>query len=202
MFRIITVGVIVAMLGGCGSQEVPVESPQLTESKIKAHEVLTVASAEIQVHLEAGLAPQSYSPDITVEQLVNPMKIVNMVTMDVKPPRPESLLISLHAWRTQRSPRHPIVIRGKVIMDKETVGTFAELLNTRGTKRMELTTVDVSALASKDVDSLLIQAEAELLILPEGTDPATIDPLTVTTSPSQIGVKRSNPVRINFLSEE
>jgi hypothetical protein len=45
---------------------------------------------------------------------------------------------------------------------------------------------------------MLVYAQAELILLPPGTDPATVDAKSVTGTADTTGTSVGNPVRINF----
>lgn len=204
MSRIALVGLIAVALGACKPMEptrpkvLQPERPGVLESEPKAP--LEVGAVEATVQLEATLAERSQAANVTAEEMVNARSVLDLTTITVSAPTPPDLWVKFKVKCNQDFPETPVVMRAKVLMEGKEVDSFARILadNVRDTEEH---TMDVMAKVTDPPESLLLYAQAELLLLPEGTDPASVDPATASAPGERRGSVISNPVRINFVRE-
>ncbi len=163
---------------------------------------MDVGDIESMLTLYATIDDQSKSPAVAVNEMVDVRGKVDMVTLDVTPPAPQELWVAIKVSSKSAFNEGPVVLHCKVMRDNDTIQTFDcvggrdPVLNPDGCK------VNVLSGLPSAPATMLVHAEAEVILLPAGTDPGTINPAEVKGGPDTTGVVLSNPVRINLKSEE
>jgi len=101
----------------------------------------------------------------------------------------------------------PVALRGSVLRDKEpmeafatVVGDFSQADNPAGPAR-ELQ-VDVLAGLATPPSTMLVHMQLEALLMPLGSNAATVDPKSAVVDAESTTTLLSNPVRIDFVAPE
>ncbi len=202
------------LIVGCGfllcacDLETPTESLQrsLQEEAQSKKPLATGVSTSAKVNIgdieasyRLAMAPVAEPPlpaNVTEERLIGQRGDLDMVTVHVAPPAPPSLNLSVEVGLKSAAPDAVVVLRAKVLRENQPVSEFAVLLTKEQTSYEHVFDA-LQGLDAAAVKSVLI-AEAELLLLPEGTDPATVDPRAAVTSSERMGALVSNPVVIRL----
>jgi len=158
---------------------------------------IDIGDVEFYLKLEATLPPGFSSPNISENQMRNKRDWLDLTTITVESPAPEKLDIRF-ALRGNNFPGDVIVARFNILREQEIIGTCQTVITGESKSPFIEQTVDVFAGLTQLPDTLLIHARGELVLMPKGTDPASIDPKTATGSADNTGAILSNPVRINI----
>jgi len=92
----------------------------------------------------------------------------------------------------------PVVVRTKVFRDNTKIDEFAVVLGEDARGKPFVQTLNVLSGLPAVPASFLVHAQADVILLPAGTDPKTVDPKAVSAAADTTGTVLSNPVRINF----
>jgi len=163
-----------------------------------AKKTFDLGDAETSLKLEAKVGAASANPSVKVDETLDYRQKLVMTTVDVTPPAPKEFWVTFILQSSSAFKEAPVVVRGKVFRNDSEVGAFAAVLGADATKKPFEQNVDALAGLSTAPNTMLVHAEAEVILLPEGTDPATVDPKTVTGTPDATGSVLSNPMRVNF----
>lgn len=159
-----------------------------------------IGDIEAALEMEAMLADQSAMPNVKEDKLINAKKVLDMSTITVTEPAPSELFVSFQTKARGLSQDTPVVVRGKVMRDKEELDTFSFMMAGGAAGSRNEFKVNVLKGLAPPPQTMLLNATAEVLLLPKGTDPAGVDPATVQVPDSDTGSILSNPVRINFVN--
>jgi len=163
-----------------------------------AHE-LDLGDVEANIRISGVLAAQSQADNVKVDSLVNERQELNLTTITVTPPVPAELWLTFRVKCRFGFAKSPVLLRAKVMRDKQEIDSFSLILGPNAAEAEAEHLVN----ALKDLPaapaSSLIHVQAEFLLFPEDTDPATIDAATATVPEERIGHELSNPVRINYV---
>ena len=205
MKRFLIVGCLMVLLAGCGPmapvKPKPGQGGPETRDQSSVEKNTTIGDVEFAVHFNGTLDDRSKAPNITENTLMNPRKYVDLTTITVKPPYPESLWITFTSSSTKSFRDTPAALRATVYIDDTAVDSFTVIMGADASRQKETYSLDVLQKAGSVPKTALVRVQAEALLLPEGTDPATVDPATMTVSADRKGTVMSNPVRINFVAE-
>jgi hypothetical protein len=145
---------------------------------------------------------------VTVENMEKLGNKITMSTATVSPPRPKELFVYVAMKGDESYAERPVAIRGKLFRDKEIIETFATVLGKNADGRVApdprfpmVFHYDILKDVPSTTETFLVVAEAEILLMPAGTDESTLDPLTASVMGSDKTVIMSNPLRINFTGE-
>ncbi|MCX5758827.1 MAG: hypothetical protein NTU83_10055 [Candidatus Hydrogenedentes bacterium] len=204
--RHITTLLLTVGLAACGVKTpVPVRTPPPADaSQAKLKEVtpsLDIGDIEASVRVVPVLASQSVGPNVKVDEMKNRQENVLMTTVGVAAPFPAQLQVTFRFECIRAIERVPVAMRVKVFRDKEPIATFALFFDPAWLSTPHEQTLDVLTGLSSVPPTLLIHAEAELVMLPPGTDTAKVDPNTATGPSDMTGVVIGSPMRINFGQE-
>lgn len=158
-----------------------------------------IGDVEAMVHFNAMLAPESQSDTIRVTELSDQVERVKLVTLDVAPPYPEHLWLQVSFHARRAFDLTPVVLRTKVYADEREIGSFMLVAGAQAEAMEHQEKFDVLQGLESKPDTMLVRVKTEGLLMPPGTDEATLDPKTATTTPDR--VTRAIPgtlVRINF----
>jgi hypothetical protein len=150
------------------------------------------------VRLDAVLDPASKSPTVSAEELTNKKSQLDLVTVTVGNPPPTELWIAVRLTSTKGFTDGPVAVRARVVREKDVLTTFAVVLGEDAATKPFETKLDVLKGLSSVPETMLVHAEAEIILLPKGEDPAKININTVAGTPDTTGAILGNPVRINF----
>lgn len=157
-----------------------------------------IGDVEATLRLDAKVAEASKSPTISVEELVNMRKELDMVTVTVKPPAPSQFSITFSLKATEDFAKTPVAFRAKILRDKDVIDSFEAFVGADARKKPFERTVDVLSGLAVIPDTMLIHAQTEAILLPPDTTPESVDLRTVTGDAESVGTIPSNPVRIDF----
>jgi len=206
MNRIVLAGLVGLALGACRPMEPETKTPLQPEERSilrsSSAKSMDLTAVEHALHLTGALAPQSEAANVTADEMVSARSFVNLTTITVAPPYPEALWVTFRVKSTANFPDAPVALRTRIHIDQEVVDTFSMVLGADATKTSKEQAIDVLAHVAAAPETMLVHARADAVLLPEGTDPASVDPDTVTAPPERTGTVMSNPVRINFVSGE
>jgi hypothetical protein len=174
-----------------------------------AAHVTDIGDVEADLRIEATVADESLGAQVTAAEDRTVRNTLTMTTATVPPPPPAQLWLRFRVapGKNVNYARHPVVVRGRILRDNVPLDTFSTVLGAYlhaqqtvavGTVRPLDFKVDVLQGLAAPPPTMLVHGQAELILLPEGTDEATLDPATVTAEAGNQTTVLSNPVRINF----
>ena len=202
MKRIFLVVLIACVTGGCdGGPPPPGEGPGDTAvaPPMAAPTEDNIGDLEQMVLLEAAVAEQSRGPNIETTPLVDATGRMNYLTIDVSPPFPDELWLDIRVRARRSFPRNPGVLRIAIRDGDEVLDTFGTVVGRTSTPSVPEHSVNVLAARETIPETMLIALDVEALLMPEGTDPDTVDPMTAEVPESRFSrALPTPPVRINF----
>ena len=202
MKRIAVVFLLLGSLVTCGPRQ-PAEPPAtgtigLPPATSGAEHEINIGDVEATVRILGTLAPESEAPNITVQTYEHAL-VVDLATITVSPPFPDELKVLFTTRGLRSFGVTPVAVRAKVFVDKKEVYSYALKFGLRAEYERPEEVVDVLAGLETIPDTMLVHVEAEAVLMPEGTNEVSLDPLTATASIERRTTIRSNPVRINFV---
>jgi len=184
--------------------EAPGEEAPAAESAPEAADIeVTAGDVEQKIYTNATIMEPDRGPTVKVDEVADARGRINLVTVDVYRPYPEQLPVTFRTVSMRNWMDTPVAIRGKVVAEGRPE-TFAETLVVYGKEaaRNDLETkVDLMQALPEPPDTLLLLWKADAVLLPRGTDEATVDPATATASEERTTQLMSNAVRVNFHDE-
>lgn len=205
MSRILLTGLVALALNACKPMGPDLPKPgspeQATVMIDKTATPVTVADAEAALRLEATVDEMSRLGNVVVEESVNKRSVLDLTTVTVTPPFPAELWVTFHVSASQDFTATPVALRADVYEDDLVVDSFSEVFAKDIRNTAQIHRFNVLANRTEAPDTLLVYARGELSLMPEGTDPATVDANTAIASPENTGHTMSNPIRINFVRE-
>jgi hypothetical protein len=163
-----------------------------------APKAMDVGDAETALRLEATIGDKSRGPSVKVDETRDTLSRLVMTTADVAPPVPKELWASFKLTSSTAFKERPVVVRTKVFRDNTKIDEFAVVLGADATSKPFVQSLDVLSGLPAAPASLLVHAQADVILMQAGTDPATVDPKTAAAAADTTGAVLSNPVRINF----
>jgi hypothetical protein len=199
---------LLAALGACKPPPLDVEPEDappesaLPSDELAAEPELNIGDVEQGIDVEASLAPESKSAQIVATQLTDKMGRVKILRLEVSPPYPRELWLDYKVNARRNFVERPAVLRGRMLADgKRELASFALVLGSKATRNTFSTRINALEGVEAMPETLGIHVEAEALLLPEGTDEATIDPATASSDETS-GAVYQTAVRINFAQLE
>ena len=204
-YRILSALLLVAVLAACnpaprtnaakGSSVAPkAETSGVTAEK----KSMDIGDVESVLHIVATLAARSAAPNIKVEEMKDSRNHLDLTTLTIGPPDPKEVYVSFRVEASKPLTEGPVALRAKILRDNQEIGSFATLLGADAVNQPYEQAVNVLAGLEAVPDTFLVHVQAEVILLPAGTDPATVDVRTVSGTPDSTGAVLSNPVRVNF----
>ena len=212
------------VLAGCGGQEsaAPTSSAEPAEPAATSTEPavpvagpreLNIGDIEAEVKFEVRLDADVAPAGVTSEELSSQKQKLNLVTVTVEGARPAELWLRIDLSTQLEFPERPVAARGRLIREveagvKETLFTFETIFDDNASARRRREGGDfppqnfraeVMQGLSEMPETMLLYGEMDVVIMPKGTDPATLDPATARHTPESEGLLLSNPVRINYV---
>jgi len=170
---------------------------------VEEEKPLTRGDVEQQVWIAAKLVEENLPPNVTQEVMQDPREHVNMAIAEVRPPYPAKLLVDVTVTAKENYNEQPVAVRGMVYLEDKEVGSFHGVVGANAMQEPFGTEVNVLDFVKAKPESILLIAKAEAHLLPPETDELTVDPLTAKADNEEdVALLLSNPLRINFLSEE
>ena len=203
MKRILSLALIAAVLGACnGKQATPTTTNaggpggQSVSGPLKDN----VGDLEQAVMIDAKIAQQSEAPNIKATPLVDAMGHMNLLTVDVSPPFPKELWLTIGVKSRRDFAKNPGALRISIKDGDHVLGTFGTVIGK--SVKPSVTEHTVNVLAARDYipETMLVTLDVEALLMPEGTDPETVDPMTAEVPESRFSrAVATPPLRINFI---
>ena len=166
------------------------------KAKVEKH-VIDVGDMEVSLRLQLRLIPEMIPQNVT-EDFLKDNDILRLDTVSIHSPAPNKLLA-----KCTLEPVRPVsaaaAVRVTILRDNVELAKFGYVIETSGLQEALQHEVDVLSDLSSLPESLLVMAQAEIILLPDGMDTALLDPLTVTAAPENLGSLLSNPMRINIV---
>ena len=137
--------------------------------------------------------------NITVDRKMTRRHDLGMLTIDIYPPYPTSLPVTLRV--DKKLPINEdflLILRGTLNKDEQPLHPFQLVMTRASDKRTLIAEVDVLAGVSSYPETTLVNAKVDAVLLPPNTDLATIDVATVQGTAQTQSILLSNPIRINF----
>ncbi len=208
------------VLIGCGKDATPPpgapSNPEAGATPAPVVEMapeLNVGDIEAKLEFELTLDPESPVEGVTSEELRSSLKKLNMMTTTIDGVRPAELFLAIDMETQLEFPERPVAVRGRVVRDlengqEETIYTFQTILDENASIRKRRVEGEYPPLHFKTdalqglaeiPETMLLHAELDIVIMPEGTDPKTLDPSTAEGASEDTAIILSNPMRINYI---
>ena len=181
-------------------QQGPTDQPVTPSAKATPEKPPDVGDAEAALRLTLTVA-KPVPANVGVEELRDMRGDLNMLTVNVAPPHPQKLDVELTLKSSKGFAEQPLVVRVSVLRDGQAIESQTLTVAGDTPKNPFSYTFDAMKGLTAAPASMLLYAQAEIIMLPAGTDVAAIDPATVTGTPDTTGSKVSNPLRINFTGQ-
>lgn len=187
----------------------PPKTPTLTTvfEKTENDQSITIGDVESAVSLVAKLSERSTAANISVEEMKTASKAIVMSEVEVKQPFPSEMWVSFDVRSTMAFADAPVAVLGRVIRDEELISSFTTVLG-KDARRIDRQTIEgvpqqlfeVNVLegVTNPSGTLLIQGEIDLILLPNGTDPMSVDFESLENTSDSTGSVLGNLVRITF----
>ena len=211
--RHIAIGLLVGAFASCNPTS-PSESlrQRLSESPLDGTAAPVVSDAgphtfdmcdaEMSIEITAVVAEDARAANISVDELINMKKELDLVTVDVTPPFPEELWLTFLVETKRDLGQTAVALRADVYRDKAVVDAFGVAIGGQSeTDRFEYR---VNALEGLDpaAKRTVIYAQADIVLLPQDADVGALDINAAVAAAGDKGVVLSNPVCINFKDAE
>ncbi len=202
--QVLLLGAVVAICGACNPTPPRRELDPKDSWKENgataplAKEAFGVGDVEAALRLDGRISDKSKAPNVNEDATIDKRERLVMTAVNVTPPAPKELWVTFKLWSNIPFPEGPAAIRVKILRDKTEIGSFSAVMGKEANKNPVEQEIDVlSGLASAPA-TMLISAQAEVILLPSETDPSTVDPKAATGSPETTGNVLGNPMRIDF----
>lgn len=204
--HVLALGFLVALMGACspspppadtGAVEAPLNAPEIPIPKILSE--VTIGGVERAMRFVVRIHEDSVGPEIR-EKIVKTQKDdVAIVTVDISPPYPEHLWLSVQLGSMMNVPGHTLHMKTKVFVGDSVVDTFESTVGRKARTAMmtNLRKVDIFDGLDEKSGSILVRGESELSLF-MNTDEDTFDFLTAQAPETMKVVIFSNPLRLNF----
>jgi len=178
----------------------PVDRPVTPGASATPEKPVDVGDAEAALRLTLTIA-EPVPANVGVEELRDMRGDLNMLTVTVAPPHPQKLDVALTVKSSKGFGEQPLLVRVSVLRDGQAIESQTVTVAGDALKNPSSYTFDALKGLTSAPPSMLLYAQAEIVMLPAGTDVAAIDPAAVTGTPETTGSKVSNPLRINFTGQ-
>ncbi len=163
-----------------------------------------IGDVEQTIFINVKVSDKSKTPKIIEESKADALERCRLLTLDVLPPFPEELWLDVECQCRDNYDEAPVVIRGTFMLDNQpTTEGISIVLGERSNQTHPLPPIEVMRLVGSPLpDTVLLRLDIEGLLMPLGTDPNTINPLTADTTPDRKSkAVLGTAVRINFKKE-
>jgi hypothetical protein len=222
MSRWVVALVLSALVMACSAEkfvtmEEKANMTTVMEKGTPVQSLMTIGDVEGKTTLSATIPEAWRGPRIAVDELsTRSNEVITMATATIKPPYPASLEATFTISCKKQFTKRPVAARAKILRELDDgvakeIGSFSTVLGSNNMRYQPSEWLiepklqfrcDVLAGLDSMPESMLVYAEMEVLLMPEGTDEGALDPLTATVAdPAEQSVISSNPLRINFLAE-
>lgn len=177
----------------------PAKTPGSSQTDVLDQAEVNRMVVEYAVNIAVQLAPKSEADNVAVEELINSKQQLDFCKIAVTPPYPEELWLQFTVYSAEPFPDNPVALRARVLLGdtKDEVDRFAMVLGGGGI-RDAIYELDLMKVWDEPPESAILVALAEGVVMPKGTDPESVDPLTAKASKADTAQITSNPVRVTF----
>ena len=158
---------------------------------------LTAGDVEAKTTITGTVPATSRTPNMKVDEMINPKKEVDMVTVDVSQPFPTELPLQFKVGAFLDLGQRSVVLRGQICVDNKPVQPVEAVWTGPKPVYPEFVFNGLQGLTQPPA-TMLVHLRAEVLLLPAGTDPATVKIADLKVADEAMGTLMSNPIRINF----
>ncbi len=160
-----------------------------------------IGDLEQAVLISVSVAERSEGPNIDATPLVDASGRMNLFTVDISPPLPQELWLDFKVESRRAFPKNPGVLRIAIKDGDQVLDSFGSVIGSTAQPSESGRSVNVLAGRAGLPDTMLITLAVEALLMPEGTDPETIDPITAEVSEDRYSLAVPvPPTRINTTS--
>ena len=157
-----------------------------------------IGDLEQAVMISVSVAERSKGPNIEATSLVDATGRMNLFTVDITPPLPQGLWLDIKVESRRAFPKNPGVLRIAIKDGDQVLDSFGSVIGSSAQPSETGRSVNVLAGRAGLPDTMLITLAVEALLMPEGTDPDTIDPRTAEVSEDRYSrAVAVPPIRIN-----
>lgn len=184
--------------------------PASPQAALPERPTIDLGDVDSGVLLIGLLEPSAASDTVTADYVQTQRNRLSMATITVKPPHPEQLPLRFEIASTRAFAERPVVLRIRVYRDEVAIGEEAAFVlgkdaavvatDPSGNPLPRMLQVNALEGLESAPETMLIHARADAWLMETGAPEDLIDPRTAT-SPDRVSLL-SNPVRINFVSEE
>ncbi len=161
---------------------------------------INIGDVEAQVHFFCDV-PESLDAvdNITVDRKKTRRYDLGMITIDMYPPYPTSLPVTISVEK-KLPPKEDfvLILRGALKRDAQPIHAYQLVMTKASEKTTKVAEFDVLAGLTPIPETTLVIAETDAVLLPPGTDLSVLDVATVQGTAQTQSVLLSNPIRINF----
>lgn len=206
MKRLFVFALIAALAAACNGKQ-DTSAPPNTDSSgqeaIAAPTKDNVGDLEQAVMIEAAIADKSQGANVEASSLVDPTGRMNMLTVDVAPPFPEELWLDIKIRSRRAFAENPGVLRIAIKDGEQVLDSFGTVIGKSVTPTVSKRSINALAARDSIPATMLLTINVEALLMPEGTDPDTIDPMTAEVPEERYSLAvPTPPIRINFAGAE
>lgn len=198
------------VLAGCTVRTPPAPPPDPNEggaaAPAPAAQGPDIGDVEHGLSIELTI-PEGHAPDgVRVEELRSFTKALNMASASVAGDWPETLPVFVSISPRFNMGHRLVVLRGHLLRDDAPIAAFHLLVTPEGPRMLHVDgapvpdlSFAVDALAGLDraIDTTLLHAAVDAMLLPPDTEESAVDPATVTAVPTATTTVLSNPLRVN-----
>ena len=160
-----------------------------------------MATSEQAALISVAVAQKSQGPNVEATPLVDASGRRNLFTVDIAPPLPNELWLDFKVESRRSFPKNPGVLRIVIQDGEQVLDTFGTVIGKSAKPSVAERSVNVLAARTSLPDTMLVTIAVEALLMPDGTDPDTIDPMTAEVSEERYSLAVATPpVRINVKS--
>ncbi|NIA16620.1 MAG: hypothetical protein GWP08_21425 [Nitrospiraceae bacterium] len=157
-----------------------------------------IGDVETSLVYKAVLPEDFEVPNVAIEELINMKKGLDMVTATIQPPPPAELWVNFIVESKVSFEKFPVVFRSEVTRNNEPVASYSVVLGPEANKEPHTFRFNAFEGLTDLPGKIVLHAHADVIMLPNGTDPVTVDPATVAGTPKTTGAALSNPFVIRI----
>ncbi|HEO71716.1 MAG TPA: hypothetical protein ENN80_10685 [Candidatus Hydrogenedentes bacterium] len=176
--------------------------PSVVAAKKQESSSTSVTLVEFAVHIKGTLDERSKAANVMCDEMVNARYRVDLATITIEPPYPEELWLRFEVSSSESFENAPVVLRASVKRDNDVLDRFGTVLDRDARVRPYDHSMELMSHIDGAPASVLIYTQAEALIMPEETDPASIDIESAQAPPARTGHIMGNPIKIVFVGRE
>ncbi len=157
-----------------------------------------VGDLEQAALISVAVAQKSQGPNVEATPLTDASGRMNLFTVDITPPLPNELWLDFKVESRRSFPKNPGVLRIVIRDGEQVLDTFGTVIGKSSKPSVSERSVNVLSARAGLPDTMLVTIAVEALLMPDGTDPDTIDPMTAEVSEDRYSqAVATPPIRIN-----